>query len=152
MFGFLDMTPDHLQVLRTHMLDTSNNLRETHSKVVNVLIQNVLFSFQLQCPIKQLTDQIHIKPFHREPKSHEILMSVSKKTPKNAVSVSQNNEYNPSFWHHSIVWRLFGDNKTSKSHETQARWLRKIGPHFTMSPGPHFITSPDPRPSPVRIL
>ena len=34
------------------------------------------------------------------------------------AAVGQNNKYNPSLWHHSIVWRLFGDKKTSKSHET----------------------------------
>ena len=28
------------------------------------------------------------------------------------------NEHNQTLWHHSIVWRLFGDKQTSKSHET----------------------------------
>ena len=35
------------------------------------------------------------------------------------TAVGQNNKYNPSLWHYSIVWRLFGDKKTSKSLETQ---------------------------------
>ena len=30
----------------------------------------------------------------------------------------QHNEYDHSLWHHSLVWHLFGDKQTSKSHET----------------------------------
>ena len=45
-------------------------------------------------------------------KSHEILMFVSKSV------VDQHNEYNQTLWHHSIVYHLFGDKQTSKSHET----------------------------------
>ena len=54
---------------------------------------------------------------------------VSKKTPNNAAMPQslvvlivlvndQHNEYHQALWHHSIVWRLFGDKQTSKSHET----------------------------------
>ena len=71
--------------------------------------------------------------YNKATKSGEILMFVSKKMPNNAVMPlrwvvlivlvgdeveDQNDEYNPSLWHHSIVWHLFGDKQTSKSHQT----------------------------------
>ena len=35
------------------------------------------------------------------------------------VVFGQHNEYNQPLWHQSIVWHLFRDKHTSKSHETE---------------------------------
>ena len=36
---------------------------------------------------------------------------------------SRFNEHNQVLWHHSIVWRPYGDKQTSKSHESQVPYV-----------------------------
>ena len=38
------------------------------------------------------------------------------------VLIVLHNEYDPALWHHSIVWRLFRDKQTSKSHKTSVAY------------------------------
>ena len=69
--------------------------------------------------------------FCLSPKRCKIVFFVSKKIPNNAVMpqssvvlivlvTSLRNEYNRALLCHSIIWKFFGDKKTSKSLETEA--------------------------------
>ena len=134
---------ENMQRLYKHGLlsHVSNTLHTWNSHLGAVYIMHFIYEAGLNTDpcIKPLESSTYIckesKQTYIHTKSREILMFVClQKDAKQCCDATkrgcthcagrrpqagdQHNEYNLALWHHHIVWHLFGDKQTSKSHET----------------------------------